>query len=434
MHLSTDKIRQKGKTITVIMTLTSTGDYINTFFTHDPLDQIRGEPNYAQLKKLKKQLKSNAQAVPSTLGGGNNGLLGLVLSTEEYARVPGAIPLVTPTRPGPLTILPLTASHDIIRLQQEHTRTMETFLDCQAVEIILKKQIVAALPSDYLKEITDRDTGRIVLPVSGVLAYLFERYGQVEAETLHEEEEKLATYYWDPKDPSVLMYKKIEDLVDLATATGIPKTDAQIVNLGITLIKKTNDFETALLNWYNRHPTQQTYAQFKTHFNDAQQALKKVRGKKMFSTSFHQANQVEQLQNDMSQMRDELVTSINSIADHHNDNEATAQGYEMVDHAANATTSSTTTDALNLEMLRVLQQMSSQLTHLSTGSANSTSDNRRTSGNRTGGYKPRRNTSKYCWSHGACAHSGNECNAKKPGHDATATFSNKNGGSTDYCN
>ena len=48
----------------------------------------------------------------------------------------------------------------------------------------------------------------------------------------------------------------------------------------LTLIKKTNDFETALLNWFKRHPTQQTYAQFKTHFNEAQQALKKVRGKK----------------------------------------------------------------------------------------------------------------------------------------------------------
>ena len=104
------------------MTITSTGDYINTYFTHNTLDQIRGEPDYERLKRLKKQLKSNAQAVPSTLGGGNNGLLGLVLCTEEYARVQGATPFIVPTRPDPLAIEPITASH---KKYQTTTRTYE---------------------------------------------------------------------------------------------------------------------------------------------------------------------------------------------------------------------------------------------------------------------------------------------------------------------
>jgi hypothetical protein len=39
----------------------------------------------------------------------------------------------------------------------------------------------------------------------------------------------------------------------------------------------------------------------------------------------------------------------------------------------------------------------------------------------------------YCWSHGACAHSSTDCNNKSPGHQATATFSNMQGGSTNRC-
>ena len=59
-------------------------------------------------------------------------------------------------------------------------------------------------------------------------------------------------------------------------------------------------------------------------------------------------------------------------------------------------------------------------------------------GNRRGGggnsgYRKRKNVSKYCWTHGACAHSSNECSNKKPGHQDNATFSNKLGGSTRFC-
>ena len=54
-------------------------------------------------------------------------------------------------------------------------------------------------------------------------------------------------------------------------------------------------------------------------------------------------------------------------------------------------------------------------------------------GNGGGGYRKRKNTSKYCWTHGACAHSSKECSNKKAGHKDGATFSNKLGGSTRFC-
>ena len=65
------------------------------------------------------------------------------------------------------------------------------------------------------------------------------------------------------------MFNKIEDLRDLAVAANNPYTDTQLVNFGLDFIKKTNDYEKALIAWYNHHPTQQTYQAFKTHFIDA---------------------------------------------------------------------------------------------------------------------------------------------------------------------
>ena len=45
----------------------------------------------------------------------------------------------------------------------------------------------------------------------------------------------------------------------------------------------------------------------------------------------------------------------------------------------------------------------------------------------------RQDTSKYCHSHGACGHWSWQCNTPKPGHQNAATFENKMGGSTYYC-
>ena len=60
-------------------------NYRSDFFEFETLTPIIGKPDYQSLKRLKDQIKANAQAVPSTLGGGQHGLLGLVLSDVEYA-------------------------------------------------------------------------------------------------------------------------------------------------------------------------------------------------------------------------------------------------------------------------------------------------------------------------------------------------------------
>ena len=44
-------------------------------------------------------------------------------------------------------------------------------------------------------------------------------------------------------------------------------------------------------------------------------------------------------------------------------------------------------------------------------------------------------TNRYCWTHGACGHTGEECRTRADGHQAAATFRNRMGGSTrNVCN
>ena len=80
----------------------------------------------------------------------------------------------------------------------------------------------------------------------------------------------------------------------------------------------------------------------------------------------------------------------------------------------------TITDNVQMKMLQILERLDKKLD----GQAPKKTNKRRYT---------RNNTSKYCWTHGACGHPGSESKNKKPGHKDEATFANKMGGSTFLC-
>ena len=47
-------------------------NYVSTYFEYTALTKIHGKPTYKTLRELKNQLKANASAVTSDLGGGAN--------------------------------------------------------------------------------------------------------------------------------------------------------------------------------------------------------------------------------------------------------------------------------------------------------------------------------------------------------------------------
>ena len=80
-------------------------DYKNNVFEYTDLTRIIGGPTTATLITLRNEVKANAQAVYSTLGGGEHGHLGLVCSPQTYTTlVPGNTPCIKPANPGRLVL------------------------------------------------------------------------------------------------------------------------------------------------------------------------------------------------------------------------------------------------------------------------------------------------------------------------------------------
>ena len=58
----------------------SSMDNILERMPHKVLTRIQGEPTFETLEQFQRELRANAKAIHSTLGGGANGHLGLVMT------------------------------------------------------------------------------------------------------------------------------------------------------------------------------------------------------------------------------------------------------------------------------------------------------------------------------------------------------------------
>ena len=59
-------------------------NYRTTHFQYQQLDKIHGQPTLDIILHLVRQLKINAQSVPTTLGGSQLGYLKLVINETAY--------------------------------------------------------------------------------------------------------------------------------------------------------------------------------------------------------------------------------------------------------------------------------------------------------------------------------------------------------------
>ena len=141
------------------------------------------------------------------------------------------------------------------------------------LEKTLQKQLSHAILSMYLKSFSNIHINTISISVPIILVILIKNYGRVTGEKLQENENNLKTKIFDIINPLIIMYNKIKELHQLATAVLLLYTTAQIINIEIKLVKNTNDFEKGLSDWYDKSAKDHTWLNFKEHFTTAQDIL-----------------------------------------------------------------------------------------------------------------------------------------------------------------
>jgi hypothetical protein len=204
-------------------------------FPHPILMPIIGEPTIVSIKKLKKQIFTNARAIHSTRGGGANGHLACVIITETNRQF----------------------AHDLAEFSN-HNATIEG----------LKQQILQAIAERYLNILEDDEFGYADVTPIQMLTHIQDTYGQVTNEA-RETNRNMLSAIWNVDGPIKDVWICIQEAQRFATSIGPDEVISDNAAIGLTLamFEQTGVFGSVTKKWRDKAEEEWTMEVFQAHFN-----------------------------------------------------------------------------------------------------------------------------------------------------------------------
>jgi hypothetical protein len=399
------------------MVATPSVDTIRDGFPHPTIPHHTGTPTYAAINIVHKKLKANASSIPSELGGGTHGLLGLVLSAPAYINITGHV-FIPPNNPGPTAVIPrnLRLSAQINELVRQHANDLRIFHEYTRTDQALKQQLLGAFDEMYTKSLSNRHTGFATISTYDIIQHLYQTYGMISQVNIKDNTTRMNEPY-DPTLPIENLFDQIETAAEYAEAANHPFSIQQIVTTGYLLIFATGLYTEECKLWNRRPLAEQTWVNFKLDFSRAHKELREMQSMtaQMGNATMGHANMARFSENE-DNTQTETAQALADLAT------ATVADRTAV---ANLTQANATLTSQLSEMRTLLQSMSEQLNNVQSPPPV---------------YRPStydRNSEAYCWSHGRTRnpnHTSATCRNKKPGHKNDATLHDRKGGSNYRCN
>ena len=425
----------------------------DTFFQHKVLTRILHRPSYESLKNCLNELKANASSVPTTLGGGLNGHLGLLLSDAVYGPLANNVLFVTPVHPGPF-VPPVGGTGPQIDAAKDVWKDLcSTFQICHATEQALIAQVVEIIDPSYLRAILNTATGRYADNIRALLQHLFDTYGKVTPQQVMSKEQDLLAMHYDLSHPVDIIFNAIEEYSELADHANQPLTAMQLINLAYVIFAKQPILLQDLRDWNRMPAPDRTWTNMKTHLRTAQDDLNALPNA---SALYHQQVPYPHQAN-IATIADAVAQRLMDVQAHYEQTNPDSYGPPPVapptvpsqapvpppipDPIIDMANAAQTRDAaLVTQMQQMMQQLMTD-TSGQNGRQHNNRGGRGRTGNRSRANNNNSNTNnirtpmprQYCWTHGCCAHNGSQCNYKATGHKNDATFHNMMGGSTTGC-
>ncbi len=248
-------------------------------------------PSPAAVRLLKKQVLQCARSVPSTLGGGQLGLSGLVLEAADYAlMLIGGVAPAAFNRPAAMPVYapPAGAGAGVVAAAQ-HTflAAMKEWENCNAVDSALKKMILEAVPNDYLDSLADELHGYATVSTQEMLTHLETTYGDIDEDALAENLARMEEP-WDPKFPIETIFTRSHNCRLFASSGGDAISDVNSVRLTLKALKASGVMDEAIKDWKKRTVANRTWAHMPGFFI----AFEKERRKELTASKagYHTAN------------------------------------------------------------------------------------------------------------------------------------------------
>jgi hypothetical protein len=392
-------------------------DYRRTHFPHEVLTPIEGDLDYPKVHLLQKEILANACSVPSNLGGGQHGHGGLVCSARNYEDISN-VPYTRPPLPPAVfhengATGPMMAENNRI-----YNTALDRYMEVNHIERTLFNQIIEALGPETMAPVTNNTTGIVEVTLPALFEYLFTTYGNVTASSIAIARANAANQVYIHSQPLAIIFANYRKFKDMSTAFGTHESDAHLINMATPMLQKAQIFNMDLRFWNRFPPHEKTWANFQTHFIDAQAELK-ISNPDITSIATPAS----------LGYTDPHLNAMESLLNEYN---ATAPiyapdptNYPTPEPAPAQLANATTNDPNQLRLIDMITKLEAKIDAKVDAKANTgkTKDNK----------KKGKLIQNYCWTHGACSHIGKDCNKPATGHKQDATFINMMNGSTKNC-
>ena len=414
-----------------------------------------------------RQLKRNAQRIPTTLGGCNHGYLALLLTATEYLNIPGTAAFNRPISPGifspvgtrggavggirtrsgrgmaaprggGIAIIPPTAAEITVQ-KAMYDENLRQYNEVECVETLLRNQLINSFDAQYLDAL--RDTNDMInLPIHSIMQYLTRTYGKISEEHYMSMEDEIKELVYDPSLPVDTVFNKIDFFVDLSRQTGRDVTTQRQVQLAYLIFNRAGVFRDSLKLWNARIPNMKTYAGFKEVMREEHAALDMVGGLTIKDTSLDHASMLQALSSQQEQLADNFQRNLfeafatyaqmdqNSpnqeytSGSSNKENELPSEISDMISNVSSKTSSS------EKNILSMLRKMMEKMNDLETRVQDKVPASKKVFEK----LNPKNGKAwkRYCWTCGCCDHWGKFCPKPAAGHRNEATFKDRLNGST----
>jgi len=270
----------------------------------ETVTKIHGQPKSHDLTNLEKEIVSILANIPTTLGGGNHGHVGVIMDPTEYNTMTGGIDFVNPANPG-IYLAGLAANAAAgTRAREEaiHNELIAQFETLEGVKLGTKDLILEAVDNEFLSEIEHDTLGYLNVTPRQMITHLLSQGGALDfagtKELLAQRDGE-----WDVTENPQLYFNRVEKAIKGLTRNGINSDLNERKDIALFHLKATGEFDAAVREWEAKPAADKTWANIKT-FITAEYAKENKQNK--LSAKHFKANAIQE----QAEITEELIANL----------------------------------------------------------------------------------------------------------------------------
>ena len=277
------------------------------------VDRIEGQPTEDAITRLVQQLSAMGASVPTSLGDGNHGHAGVILSQAEYHLLTGSpIDFIAPTNPP----FPATLNNDAairareIALYNEDKKTFETWT---GICNVMRMKITDNIDEEWLEPIKHRTLGFYHKTPLEMIEHLENIGADLDDMDITELSSKMHEA-WDPTEHPATWFARLDKYEKQLEKAGVQRQPTLRLALAKASFRKAGEYNEAIARFEAKAVTQQTFDVFKTHMTKEFATHSKQNKASAKSVQFGIANKVHE--EDASRLTDDnkaLIDIINAL-------------------------------------------------------------------------------------------------------------------------